>query len=113
MKDVLRQCDGLEDQVYIVHLVCASQKLSTNRKAPEQITENVSISATIRNTTEHTRLNNINCVQNQGQNNNSVITQHTPPQMYSTQQYLDPRNNQQMAWMQQAYTHYFTQYMQL
>ncbi|CAL7945576.1 unnamed protein product [Xylocopa violacea] len=81
--------------------------------ATEQIIENTITTPTARSIIEHTRLNNINNVQNQSQNINNVAIQHTPAQLYSTQQYFDPRNNQQMAWMQQAYTHYFTQYMQL
>lgn len=34
-------------------------------------------------------------------------------QLYSAQRYYNQLNSQQMAWMQQAYTHYLTQYMQL
>ncbi|CAL7945574.1 unnamed protein product [Xylocopa violacea] len=113
LKDVLRHCDGQEDQAYTVHLVCALQKTFANKMATEQIIENTITTPTARSIIEHTRLNNINNVQNQSQNINNVAIQHTPAQLYSTQQYFDPRNNQQMAWMQQAYTHYFTQYMQL
>lgn len=111
LKDVLRQCDGQEDQTYIVHLVCASQKASTNKM--EQVTESTSTIPTARSTIEHMRLNNTNNIENQSPNMNNVAMQHAPTQLYSVQQYFDPRNNQQVAWMQQAYTHYFTQYMQL
>ena len=110
LKDVLRQCDGQEDQTYIVHLVCASQKTSTNKM--EQVTESTSTIPTARSTIEHMRLNNTNNIENQSPNMNNVAMQHAPTQLYSAQQYFDPRNNQQVAWMQQAYTHYFTQYMQ-
>ncbi|KOC68612.1 Homocysteine-responsive endoplasmic reticulum-resident ubiquitin-like domain member 2 protein [Habropoda laboriosa] len=113
LKDVLRQCDGQADQAYTVHLVCASQKTSANKMTNEQVVENTSTIPTARSTIEHMRLNNTNNVQNQSQNINNVTMQHTPAQLYSTQQYFDPRNSQQMAWMQQAYSHYFTQYMQL
>ncbi|KZC11760.1 PREDICTED: homocysteine-responsive endoplasmic reticulum-resident ubiquitin-like domain member 2 protein [Dufourea novaeangliae] len=108
LKDVLRLCDGQEDQAYTVHLVYASQKVSA-----QNIVESTSVISSVRSAVEHARLNNTNNVQNQGQNVNNVTIQHTPTQLYSTQQYFDPRNSQQIAWMQQAYTHYFTQYMQL
>ncbi|XP_003708261.1 homocysteine-induced endoplasmic reticulum protein isoform X1 [Megachile rotundata] len=110
LKDVLRQCDGQEDQTYIVHLVCASQKPSVNKM--EQVMENTNAIPTARSTIEHMRLNDPNNVQNQSQNMNNISMQHAPTQLYSAQQYFDPRNSQQVAWMQQAYTHYFTQYMQ-
>lgn len=109
---MLRQCNGQEDQTYIVHLVCASQKTSTN-KINEQVVENTKTISSTRSIVENTRLNNTNNIQNQSQHITNVATQHTPAQLYSTLQYFDPRNSQQMAWMQQAYTHYFTQYMQL
>ena len=112
LKDILRQCDGQTDQVYTVHLVCACQKTSTN-KAPEQDMESITTLAAARRAIEHARLSGANGAQNQEQNVNNVATQHAPTRLYSTQQYFDPRNSQQMAWMQQAYTHYFTQYMQL
>lgn len=109
---MLRHCNGQEDQTYIVHLVCASQKTSTN-KITEQVVENTKTISIARSTVENTRLNNTNNIQNQSQHITNVAMQHTPAQLYSTLQYFDPRNSQQMAWMQQAYTHYFTQYMQL
>ena len=116
---MLRHCDGQEDQTYIIHLVCASQKILTNKIMTDQVVENTNIISAVRST-EHMRLNNTNNIQNQSQhnnnnnnnNNNNVAMQHTSAQLYSTQ-YFDPRNSQQMAWMQQAYNHYFTQYMQL
>lgn len=111
LKDVLRHCSGQENQTYIVHLVCAMQKMPANTPATTgQTAENAN--ATMRSTTEQSRLNNASNVQNQTQSANNVAMQHAPAQLYSTQ-YFDPRNSQQMAWMQQAYTHYFTQYMQL
>lgn len=110
LKDVLRQCDGQEDQTYIVHLVCASQKPYVNKM--EQMMENTNTIPTARSTIEYMRLNDPNNVQNQSQNTNNISMQHAPTQLYSAQQYFDPRNSQQVAWMQQAYTHYFTQYMQ-
>lgn len=113
LKDVLRQYDGQEDQAYTVHLVCASHRMPANKTTTEQVLENANPISTARNTIEHMRLSNTSNVQNQSHNNNNVAAQHTPGQLYSTQQYFDPRNSQQMAWMQQAYTHYFTQYMQL
>ncbi|XP_017888058.1 homocysteine-responsive endoplasmic reticulum-resident ubiquitin-like domain member 2 protein [Ceratina calcarata] len=110
LKDVLRHCDGQENQTYIVHLVCAMQKTPANKTVTGQPVENTNVTA--RSTTEQSRLNSGNNVQNQSQNVNNIAMQHAPAQLYSTQ-YYDPRNSQQMAWMQQAYTHYFTQYMQL
>ncbi|OAD55691.1 Homocysteine-responsive endoplasmic reticulum-resident ubiquitin-like domain member 2 protein [Eufriesea mexicana] len=112
LKDVLKHHDGQEDQAYIVHLVCASQKVSANKMTTDQVVENKNTISTIRSTIDHTRLNNTSNIQNQSEHINNVAMQHTSAQLYSTQ-YFDPRNSQQMAWMQQAYTHYFTQYMQL
>lgn len=114
---MLRHCDGQEDQTYIIHLVCASQKTLTNKIMTDQVVENTNIISAVRST-EHMRLNNTNNIQSQHtnnnnyNNNNNVAVQHTSAQLYSTQ-YFDPRNSQQMAWIQQAYNHYFTQYMQL
>ncbi|CAK9833690.1 Homocysteine-responsive endoplasmic reticulum-resident ubiquitin-like domain member 2 protein [Anthophora retusa] len=113
LKDVLRQCDGQADQAYTIHLVCASQKTSANKTTNKHIVESTSTIPAARSTIDHMRLNSTNNVQNQSQNINNVTMQHTPAQLYSIQQYFDPRNSQQMAWMQQAYTHYFTQYVQL
>ncbi|XP_015179620.1 PREDICTED: homocysteine-responsive endoplasmic reticulum-resident ubiquitin-like domain member 2 protein [Polistes dominula] len=108
LKDILRQCDGLEDQAYIIHLVCTSQKMCANKVSDRtQTSESVNVvNSAIRNNVDH-----ISPSQNQSTNN--IITQPPPTQLYSMQQYFDPRNSQQVAWMQQAYTHYFTQYMQL
>lgn len=109
LKDILRQCDDSEDQAYTVHLVCTPQKMCTAKATLDQnqsIERNMDAASATRNI--HIRSNN---VQNQSQENaNVTASQH---QQYLPQQYLDPRNSQQLAWMQQAYTHYFTQYMQL
>jgi len=111
LKDILRQCDGLEDQAYTVHLVCTPQKMCAAKLTLDQnrsTERNVDAAPATRNT--RIRNNNIN-IQNQNhQNANVTASQH---QQYLPQQYFDPRNSQQLAWMQQAYTHYFTQYMQL
>jgi len=108
LKDVLRHCDDLEDQAYTVHLVCTSQKICSKLTSDQNRTSEKStdMASVMRNA--HMRSNS---GQNQNHENANVITQ--PQQMYWPQQYYDPRNNQQLAWMQQAYTHYFTQYMQL
>ncbi|XP_070530256.1 homocysteine-responsive endoplasmic reticulum-resident ubiquitin-like domain member 2 protein isoform X2 [Cardiocondyla obscurior] len=107
LKDVLRQCDGLEDQSYTVHLVCTPQKYTANSMDQKRLAEKyMDTATTARNV--HIRNNN---VQNQSHESEDITaSQH---QQYLSQQYLDPRNSQQLAWMQQAYTHYFTQYMQL
>lgn len=104
MKDVLRQCNDSEDQAYTVHLVCTPQNTWTGTVTSDQTetSENIDVTRNIRIRT--------NVVQNQSHENANVTTQ--PQQMYSPQQYFDPQNSQQLAWMQ-AYTHYFTQYMQL
>ncbi|KAL2733210.1 homocysteine-responsive endoplasmic reticulum-resident ubiquitin-like domain member 2 protein [Vespula maculifrons] len=112
LKDILRHCDGLEDQAYTIHLVCTSQKNCANNLFDQtQVNENVNINSTIRSDAEYIRT--LNNIQSRHQSTNNVMTQSSPTQLYSTQQYFDPRNSQQVAWMQQAYTHYFTQYMQL
>jgi len=109
LKDVLRQCDDLEDQFYTVHLVYPSRKTCTAKIISDQnhtVDRDGNTMSTIRNS--HTRSNS---GQNQSQENN--VTAPQSQQMYLPEQYLDPRNSQQLAWIQQAYTHYFTQYMQL
>ncbi|XP_046813107.1 homocysteine-responsive endoplasmic reticulum-resident ubiquitin-like domain member 2 protein [Vespa crabro] len=111
LKDILRHCDDLEDQAYTIHLVCTSQKNCANKVFDRtQVNESVNVNSAIRNNVDYIRTNNI---QSQNQSTNNIITQPSPTQLYSMQQYFDPRNSQQVAWMQQAYTHYFTQYMQL
>ncbi|XP_029672191.1 homocysteine-responsive endoplasmic reticulum-resident ubiquitin-like domain member 2 protein [Formica exsecta] len=107
LKDILRQHDGLEDQAYTVHLVCTPQKMCSAKTSDQNSTieNNTDTASSMRN--NHIRSNS---VQNQNHENANVTA---PQQMYLPQQYFDPRNSQQLAWMQQAYTHYFTQYMQL
>ncbi|XP_032680808.1 homocysteine-responsive endoplasmic reticulum-resident ubiquitin-like domain member 2 protein [Odontomachus brunneus] len=104
LKDVLRQCNDSKDQAYTVHLVCTPQSTWTGKVTSDQTgtSENVDVTSNV-----HMRTN---IAQNQSHENTNVTTQ--PQQMYSPQQYFDPQNSQQLAWMQ-AYTHYFTQYMQL
>lgn len=108
LKDILRQCDGLEDQAYTVHLVCTPQKMYTAKATDQNRSTEQNVDTVSATRYTHIRSNN---VQNQNHENaNITASQH---QQYLPQQYLDPRNSQQLAWMQQAYTHYFTQYMQL
>ncbi|KMQ96649.1 homocysteine-responsive endoplasmic reticulum-resident ubiquitin-like domain member 2 protein [Lasius niger] len=110
LKDILRQRDGSEDQAYTVHLVCAPQKTCITKTTSDKnltIEKNADTASSVRNS--HIRSNS---VQNQN-HENANVTAPQPQQMYLPQQYFDPRNSQQLAWMQQAYTHYFTQYMQL
>jgi hypothetical protein len=105
LKDVLRQPDDLKDQVYTIHLIYTQQISPTSDQ--NQTSEN-SIDVASENMITDTHMSNSS--QNQNHENANVTAQ---PQMYWPQQYYDPRNNQQLVWMQQAYTHYFTQYMQL
>lgn len=106
LKDVLRQYDDLEDQAFTVHLVCTPQKTSFIKSNQDLTTENNMDDATRnarnRSSSFHTQTS---------ENTNSAVPQ--SQQRYLSPQYIDPRNNEQLAWMQQAYTHYFTQYMQL
>ncbi|XP_011869572.1 PREDICTED: homocysteine-responsive endoplasmic reticulum-resident ubiquitin-like domain member 2 protein [Vollenhovia emeryi] len=106
LKDILRQCDGSEDQAYTVHLVCTPQKMC----AVKSTDQNRSMEKNVDTATRHTHIRSINVPNPNHENTNVTASQH---QQYLPQQYLDPRNSQQLAWMQQAYTHYFTQYMQL
>ncbi|XP_029156010.1 homocysteine-responsive endoplasmic reticulum-resident ubiquitin-like domain member 2 protein [Nylanderia fulva] len=111
LKDVLRQRDGSEDQAYTVHLVCTPQKpFVTKTTSDKSQTNEKNSDATSSMRNSHIRSNN---VQTPSHENNANVTAPQPEQMYLPQQYFDPRNSQQLAWMQQAYTHYFTQYMQL
>lgn len=110
LKDVLRQCDGSEDQAYTVHLVCTPQKMCAAKATLDQNQSIERNAVDAASTTRNTYIRS-NTIQNQSHENaNVTASQH---QQYLSQQYLDPRNSQQLAWMQQAYTHYFTQYMQL
>lgn len=108
LKDVLRKCEGLEDQSYTVHLVCTSQKMCPNNTLTADQNRTSLRNADAASVTRNAHVRSTS-VQNQS-NENANANQ---PQAYWPQQYFDPRNNQQLAWMQQAYTHYFTQYMQL
>jgi len=36
LKDILRQCDGIEDQAYTVHLVCTPQKICAAKLTLDQ-----------------------------------------------------------------------------
>lgn len=103
LKDILRQCDGSEDQAYTLHLVCTLQKMCTANATLDQ-NQSIERNMDAASATNYIRLFHFDNVQNQSQENVNVT---------ASQQYLDPRNSQQIAWMQQAYTHYFTQYMQL
>ncbi|EFN61321.1 Homocysteine-responsive endoplasmic reticulum-resident ubiquitin-like domain member 2 protein [Camponotus floridanus] len=109
LKDILRQRDGLEDQAYTVHLVCTSQKMYTAKPTSNQ---NLTIEKNT-DTTSSMGNSHIRSASVQNQNHENANATAPPSQMYLPQQYFDPRNSQQLAWMQQAYTHYFTQYMQL
>lgn len=109
LKDILRQRDGLEDQAYTVHLVCTPQKIYTAKPTSNQnltVEKNTDTTSSMRNS--HIRSTSV-----QNQNHENANATAPQSQMYLPQQYFDPRNSQQLAWMQQAYTHYFTQYMQL
>lgn len=110
LKDALGQCGELQDRTYTVHLVCVPQNASGNKMTPEKVAE-ASDTFTTRNTMENTRLNNSDSVQNPSQDNNNNITQHT--QFYPLQQHFASMSSQQIAWMQQAYVNYITQYIQL
>lgn len=111
LKDILRQHDDLENQFYTVHLVYPSQKtkcaVKTTSDQSRTIDRDTDTMSTIKNS--HTRNNS---VQNQSQENINVTSPQSQ-QMYLPEQYFDPQNSQQLAWIQQVYTHYFTQYMQL
>lgn len=109
LKDILRQRDGLEDQSYTVHLVCTPQKIYTAKPTSNQ---NLTVEKNT-DTTSSMRNSHIRSASVQNQNHENANATAPQSQMYLPQQYFDPRNSQQLAWMQQAYTHYFTQYMQL
>ncbi|KAG7210760.1 hypothetical protein KM043_012254 [Ampulex compressa] len=109
LRDVLRQLDSTEDQAYTVHLVCATKETPVEKIIPKVRT----LADARRLIAAQTRSNPTINVQNQPQDTANIMTQHPLTQMYSAQQYFDPHNSQQVAWMRQAYRHYFTQYMQL
>ncbi|XP_015595839.1 homocysteine-responsive endoplasmic reticulum-resident ubiquitin-like domain member 2 protein [Cephus cinctus] len=111
LKDILRQYDSSDDQPFTMHLVCAPHKASIEKTdiEPTQTCagENMGTENEVEILGSRTeRLEDIN------PENNSSSSQLPPVQLYS-QQFYGQFNGQQMAWMQQAYTHYLTQYMQL
>lgn len=110
LKDILRQHDDLENQFYTVHLVYTSKKTCAVKITSDQnriIDRDTDTMSPIRNS-----YTGSNSVQNESQENINVNASPSQ-QMYLPEQYFDPQNSQQLAWIQQVYTHYFTQYMQL
>lgn len=105
LKDVLRHYEDVEDQPFTVHLVCAQSKMSVEKKneSPES-TKPTSSERSSADSNSQDRLDPLT--------QETINTQPTG-QAFLTQSYYGQLNTQQIAWMQQAYTHYLTQYMQL
>lgn len=114
LKDILRQYDTLDcsDQSFTVHLVCTSHKVYLKKVSsnPTEAGATMNTNTETEITNDHTRPDRL---LNQTQGNNDINAPPSPAQFYSTQQQYGQLNGQQMIWMQQAYMHYLTQYMQL
>ncbi|XP_051171595.1 homocysteine-responsive endoplasmic reticulum-resident ubiquitin-like domain member 2 protein [Leptopilina boulardi] len=102
LKDVLRHYEDTEDQPFTVHLVCPTDKMGFENKIDK--------SNESKNTLNSERNLEQNRFDSVGQG--TVNTQPTA-QTFPMQSFYGQLNSQQIAWMQQAYTHYLTQYMQL
>ena len=111
LKDVLRSYEDTEDQPFIVHLVCATSKMGTEMKldkSTNETSEKTKVSSSPeRNPPDSRRQDRLDSPTQE-----TINTQPTA-QVYSTQSFYGQLNTQQIAWMQQAYSHYVTQYMQL
>ncbi|XP_033226695.1 homocysteine-responsive endoplasmic reticulum-resident ubiquitin-like domain member 2 protein isoform X2 [Belonocnema kinseyi] len=110
LKDVLRSYEDTEDQPFTVHLVCATNKMDTEKK-PEKSTkeapESTKASSSPEQNPPDSRRDRLDAAAQE-----TINTQPTA-QVYSTHSLYGQLNTQQIAWMQQVYTHYLTQYMQL
>ncbi|XP_023289173.1 homocysteine-responsive endoplasmic reticulum-resident ubiquitin-like domain member 2 protein isoform X2 [Orussus abietinus] len=103
LKDVLRQYDTTEEQSFTMHLICASHNSCTERLRNEDSSPSLKMSAseTVANDTRQERF--------QSHAVNSSGTESSPSM---SPQFYGQLNGQQIAWMQEAYTRYLTQYMQ-
>lgn len=88
LKDVLQQNYNKEDNLFIIHLVCSGQ--------PKLLIAKTGVTV------------NLNRHGATFVSVPSGLARPTP-----VQQYYSQLNNQQMAWMQQAYAHYIIRYMQI
>ncbi|XP_074097897.1 homocysteine-induced endoplasmic reticulum protein [Cotesia typhae] len=115
LKDVFYQNYNLEEELFIVHLVCpskisfastSSSKNSTNKSASDKQNSNASVNNSPPSTTTTSPISSPL---------SSSGIQFAPPgiPMSPIQQYYTQLNTQQLAWMQQAYAQYLNQYMQL
>ncbi|XP_046752072.1 homocysteine-responsive endoplasmic reticulum-resident ubiquitin-like domain member 2 protein isoform X1 [Diprion similis] len=117
LRDVLHHYGGGDqlDQSYTVHLVCAptmpfyTDKARTNTSTNGQ-DGNMGVLQpdAVLNPVQSERLQSQSLESEEVNNPGS-----SSAQLYSTQRYYNQLNSQQIAWMQQAYTHYLTQYMQM
>ncbi|XP_066587937.1 homocysteine-responsive endoplasmic reticulum-resident ubiquitin-like domain member 2 protein [Prorops nasuta] len=113
LKDVLRHSDDFDEQFYIVHLVCASQK-SSIQNLPMEDSDKIENFNMLSNSREaSTSATASNVLPQPNQDNNEAHMEYMANQLPSQQLHFEPQNNQQMVWMQQAYSYYLTQYMQL
>ncbi|KAK0077834.1 hypothetical protein PV325_003396 [Microctonus aethiopoides] len=109
LKDVLQQYYNEKEETFIVHLVCPSLKSTSTM-----------INSNINKPTTSEQLSSASSSTPSSHNGARVNVPPPPPPIVTSatqpsplQQYYGQLNNQQMAWMQQAYAHYLTQYMQL
>lgn len=109
LKDVLRHYEDTEDQPFTVHLVCPNDKMGVNENKLDKSNEsNNNNKKNTLNSERNAEQNRFDSIGGQG----TVNTQPTA-QTFPIQSFYGQLNSQQIAWMQQAYTHYLTQYMQL
>ncbi|XP_012267965.1 homocysteine-responsive endoplasmic reticulum-resident ubiquitin-like domain member 2 protein [Athalia rosae] len=117
LKDVLHHYgseDLATDQSYTVHLVCTPIKSTYMEKLLGSPGGNQGLDVGAAQSTATPEPVPIVRLQSSSHENEDVdnLGSHTT-QSNITQRYYNQLNSQQMAWMQQAYTHYITQYMQL
>ena len=111
LEDVLRHYENIDNQPFIVHLVCAPSRMS-NKNINEKNINDATGSTKASSSSERITADSTTEARLDSPVQETVNTQPTA-QVYSTQSYYGQLNMQQIAWMQQAYTHYLTQYMQL
>lgn len=105
----MRHYEDTEDQPFTVHLVCPNDKMGVNENKLDKSNEsNNNNKKNTLNSERNAEQNRFDSIGGQG----TVNTQPTA-QTFPIQSFYGQLNSQQIAWMQQAYTHYLTQYMQL
>lgn len=111
LKDVLQEHHIYTENTYIIHLVCKSLTRYSTPITKQTTTTTSTINANTAGTTTTTTTNTETPTHPTVNLSNPVSAQSSFMQY---QQHPGVQlNNQQIVWMQQAYAHYLTQYMQI